>query len=204
MKDLVIVGSSGFAKEIKWIIDRINDKELTYNFIGYIDDTKKDLVVGDDSFLDCYENQLAVVIAISNPKIRSKLAERYQRNKHLFFPNIIDPSVLMAESVSLGMGNIICAGSIMTVDISVADFCIFNLDCTVGHGSVIDNFVTVNPSVNISGNVVVSEGASIGTGAQLLQGLKIGKNSVVGAGAVVIEEIPDNCVAVGVPAKKIR
>lgn len=204
MKDLVIVGSSGFAKEIKWIIDRINDKELTYNFIGYIDDTKKDFVVGDDSFLDCYENQLAVVIAISNPKIRSKLAERYQRNKHLFFPNIVDPSVLMSESVSLGMGNIICAGSIMTVDISVADFCIFNLDCTVGHGSVIDNFVTVNPSVNISGNVVVSEGASIGTGAQLLQGLKIGKNSVVGAGAVVIEEIPDNCVAVGVPAKKIR
>ena len=204
MKDIVIVGASGFAKEIKWIVDRINDKELTYNFVGYIDNIKNDFVVGNDSYLDCYANELAVVIAISNPVIRKKLAERYKRNKHLFFPNIVEPSVLMSDSVSMGMGNIICAGSIMTVDISVSDFCIFNLDCTVGHGTVIDNFVTVNPSVNISGNVMVSEGTSIGTGAQILQGLKLGKNSVVGAGAVVIEGIPDNCVAVGVPAKKIR
>ena len=50
----------------------------------------------------------------------------------------------------MGKGNIVCAGNILTVDITLGDFNIINLDCTVGHDAVLHSYVTVYPSVNIS------------------------------------------------------
>ena len=104
----------------------------------------------------------------------------------------------------MGQGNIICAGSILTVDISISDFCIINLDCTLGHDIKMDSFVTIYPGGNISGCVYIGECSEIGTGAKIIQGKKIGANTVVGAGAVVTKDIPDNCTAVGCPCKPIK
>ena len=59
--------------------------------------------------------------------------ERLVGVDYLEFPNIIDPSVQMSERITMGKGNIICAGNILTVDIALGDFNIINLDCTVGH-----------------------------------------------------------------------
>ena len=78
------------------------------------------------------------------------------------------------------------------------------MDCTIGHDAIIDNFVTVNPSVNISGNTHICSGCNIGTGTQIIQGLTVRKNTVLGAGAVVNKELPANCTAVGIPAKVIK
>lgn len=58
--------------------------------------------------------------------------------------------------------------------------------------------------MNISGNVDIGECAEMGTGMQIIQGKKIGAGSIVGAGAVVVKDIPENCTAVGSPAKPIK
>ncbi len=92
----------------------------------------------------------------------------------------------------MGDGNIICIGTIMTVDIMIGNCNIINLDCTVGHDTVIGDFVMANPSVNISGGTVVGSGCNIGTGTQTVQYLKMGCNTVIGAGAVVNRDLPDN------------
>ena len=60
------------------------------------------------------------------------------------------------------------------------------------------------PGANISGNVRIADATLIGSGATILQGLTIGKNCIVGAGAVVTKDLPDNCTAVGVPARIIK
>ena len=54
------------------------------------------------------------------------------------------------------------------------------------------------------GKVVIKGGAHIGVGAIILPGVTIGEGSVIGAGAVVCSDIPDYCVAAGVPAKVIK
>lgn len=205
MKKIVIVGSSGFAKEIYWLLSRINKYKEEYLFCGYIDNnmSKKD-VIGNDDFLKNYTEELNVVIAIANPDIRKRIVECYKVNKNLKFPNLIDPSVLTSGENMYGEGNIVCAGSILTVDINIGNFCIINLDCTLGHETLVGDYVTLNPSVNISGNVHLEECVSVGTGAQVLQGLHIGKNSIIGAGAVVTTNIPNDCTAVGIPAKVIK
>ena len=205
MKNIVIVGASGFAREIKWIVDRMNAVELCWNFLGYIDShISGNTVIGDDEYLLQYSQELSVAIAIADTKQRQRLAKMYQRNPMLEFPNLIDPAVLMSESVSMGKGNFICAGSVLTVDIDIGDFCIINLNCTVGHECVFEDFVTVSPGANISGNVHLSEGVNVGTGCQIIQGRCVGINTVVGAGAVITRAMPGDCTVAGVPAKIIK
>ena len=60
------------------------------------------------------------------------------------------------------------------------------------------------PSVNISGEVIISEKVYVGTGAKIINQIEIGENSIIGAGAVVSKSIPSNCTAVGVPAKPTK
>ncbi len=69
-----------------------------------------------------------------------------------------------------------------------------------------EDFVTICPGANISGNVKLCEGAFIGANACVLQGnftdkKIIGRNSVVGAGAVVTKNIAENIIVKGIPAK---
>ena len=52
--------------------------------------------------------------------------------------------------------------------------------------------------------IVIKDGAHIGIGSIIMPGVTIGEGAVIGAGAVVTKDIPDYCVAVGVPAKVIK
>ena len=205
MKKLVIVGNGGFAKEVEWLVERINAVSPTWDFIGFIDkDCSNPKVIGDDEYIINYDQELYVSIAIGTSQIREKIYSSYRANSNIHYPNLIDPSVLLSKRISLGEGNIICAGSILTVDIAIGNCNIINLDCTVGHDAVINDFVTVNPSVNISGETYIDSGVNIGTGTQIIQGKSIGRNTVIGAGAVVNRDLPDSCTAVGVPARVIK
>ena len=211
MKDIVIVGAGGFGKEIAWLIERINTKALSYNIIGYLDDNKpigykngKYLVIGNLDYLKD-KDDIAIAVAIGSSKIRHIVVNKIKIiNKSAYFPNLIDPSVICGESLDIGEGNLICAANILTVDYRIGNFNIINLDCTIRHDAILKDFVTLYPSVNVSGNVLIENYTELGTGAQVIQGIKIGKNVIVGAGAVVVRNLEDNITAVGSPAKKIK
>lgn len=205
MKKLVIAGSGGFAGEVEWLIKRINAKGPVWDFLGFIDNERKGPdIVGNDDFVIHHTEELYVSVAIGSPGIREKIYRLYKTNPKVRFANLVDPGVLLSDSVCMGEGNIICAGSILTVNISMGNCNIINLNCTVGHESELGDFVTVNPGVNISGNVRIDSGSNIGTGTQIIQGRRIGKHTTVGAGAVVNKDLPDYCTAVGIPAKVIK
>lgn len=205
MKDIVIVGMGGFAREAKWIIDRINEVTQIWNFLGYIDKLSDKIgVIGDDEYIINMRSSLAVILAIGNPKIRKQLYMKYRKNKMITFPNLIDPSVKMSEMVCIGEGNIICAENILTVDIRMGCFNIINLGCTVGHDVRIGNFNTVNPGTNISGNVILNDFIEIGTGTKIVQGVSIERGVITGAGSVIISDIPAETTVVGVPARILK
>ena len=206
MKNLVIVGNGGFAREVEWLVKRINAVTPTWNFLGFVDeDTTPANVWGNDDDVINTAEELYVAISIGTSPVREKIYNRYKVNPNIKFANLIDPSVLYDEdSVKLGEGNIICAGTIITVDITIGNCNIINLDCTVGHDAIIGDFVTINPSVNVSGNVTLGNLTNIGTGTQIIQGKAIGESTIVGAGAVVSKDLPANCTAVGIPAKVIK
>ena len=212
MEKIVIVGAGGFGREVEWLINRINKISQTYEVIGFADDRIEigkqvghSKVIMNTDELSKASEKYSVVIAIANAKIRKLIAEKLVQNENLSFPNIIDPSVIYEEDeISIGEGNIICAGTIITVNISIGNFNIIDIDCTIGHDDILKNYVTLYPSVNVSGNVEINDCTEIGTGAQIIQGLTITEDVVVGASAAVVKNIEESGTFIGIPAKMIK
>lgn len=209
-KDIVIVGSGGLAREVRWLIEDCNKVAPMWNILGWISKEKPGTVIsdlpvlGDDEWLVRYDNQIDVAIAVGDGNLREKIVVFLKQNDNLSFPIIISPSAELSDSVILGEGSIITAKSILTVGINIGKFFFCNLSCTVGHDCMFKDYVTLNPGANISGNVNLGNCATIGTGASVIQGISIGDSTTIGAGAAVVRDIPSDCTAVGVPAKPVE
>lgn len=210
---IVIVGAGGMGRDTQWLIERINEsqKQDVYEIIGYIDDGIRPGTMIDDhpvlggmDYLINYEGRLAVAFALGNAKIRKKLIEKSMKNRKLWFPNLIDPSVVMSKRVMLGCGNIICTAVIMTTNIWIGDF---NLICNrsiVGHDDRIGNYNTLYPGVLLSGNVRINTLTEIGTGSQVIQGLRITDEVIIGAGSTIIKDIEEAGTYVGSPVRRVH
>src|SRR5690625_1317689 len=117
MKDIVIIGSGGFCKQVIEIVEEINFIKPKYNLLGVIDDNEQKLdteilgkkVIGDTDYLNNYskENMVYGVIAIADGKIRKEISGKLLNVKWL---NLIHPKAIVSNYSKLGIGNIICAG----------------------------------------------------------------------------------------------
>ncbi|WP_306485350.1 acetyltransferase [Anaerococcus sp.] len=212
VKKLILVGASGFGREVAWLVERINAKELEWDIVGFLDDNPNlahEIVNGyevlgkiEDSFK--YEDAY-FACCVGSSKIRKKIIDKLVHlNPKIKFAKLIDPDVIISNYVNIGEGSIICAGTILTVNINIGNHVIINLDCTIGHDAKLNDYVTLYPSVNISGQTVVKKCTEIGTGSQVIQGTSIGENSIIGAGSVVINDLKKNITAVGVPCRPIK
>lgn len=212
MKKLFIIGAGGFGREVAWLVERINNQSTIWDLRGFLDDDKSIhgtigngyKILGSCDYLGKIQEEVWCVCAVGSAEIRKKIVENISNYQNVKFATLIDPDVTCSESVVIEEGSIICAGTILTVNISIGKHAILNLDCTVGHDVVLKEYVTVYPSVNISGNVIVGDGVELGTGTQVIQGTQIIRNTIVGAGSVVIRDIVEQGTYVGSPVKKIR
>lgn len=212
LKDIIIFGASGFGREVAWLIERINKIAPEWNLLGFMDDAEEIQgteingykVLGKMENIHKY-NDAYFVCAVGASKTREKIINRMKEaNPDIKFGTVIDPSVEMSELVTIGEGTIICAHTVITVNIVIGNHVIINLDCTIGHDAVIKDFVTLYPSVNLSGITSIGYCSELGTGMQVIQGKTVGDYSIVGAGAVVVKDIPAKCTAVGSPARPIK
>lgn len=211
MHPIAIYGAGGQGREVLQLLRQINAKKEAWECIGWFDDgVAKDTriaglpVLGGMTALKNWPEPLALVIAIGWPPTKRKVVEQIQ-NERISFPTLIHPSVQWEpESVQIGEGSIITQGCRLTVDITVGRHVLLNLGCILTHDCRIGDYCGLMPSVNVSGEVVIEDGAYIGTGVQIIQQRRIGAGSIIGAGAVVTEDIPSNCTAVGMPARPVK
>lgn len=212
MKSVVIVGAGGFGREVLEIFKDQNRVSKTWDILGFIDENKElhgkmvngYPVLGGLDWLRKHNNEnLGCVCAIGTCETRKRVVEKLQEMNVNFY-NAIHPSVVMSEFVELGSDVIICAGSILTVNIKIGDHVHVDTNCTIAHDAVIANYCRLNPGVRINGENHLGEGVYVGTGATFIQQVSVGSWSTIGAGAVVISDIPENVVAVGVPTRVVR
>ncbi|PFG53729.1 sugar O-acyltransferase (sialic acid O-acetyltransferase NeuD family) [Marinobacter sp. LV10R520-4] len=157
-----------------------------------------------------YEH-LPFVIGIGDNSIRKTIAERFFGR--LEFMNLIHPSATFGrnqrESLEKCKGTVVAAGTRLTNNIKIGNFVIFNQNSTLAHNCTVEDFVHVAPGANVSGNVHLETGCWLGAGSVVNQGsdvrkLKIGNNTMIGSGAVVVSDCESNAVYAGIPAKRIK
>jgi len=212
MKKIAIIGTGGFGREVKMLIDQINHNKKQYEIIGFYDDNVESGIIingfevlGFINELVQIDYNLEVVISIADPMTKKKIYETLNNNSFLSFPSLIHPNVLIGtDKVNIGYGCIICASNIITVHVTIGNFVILNLGCTVGHDTNIGDYSSFMPSVNISGEVFIGNSVYVGSGAKIINLVTIGNSTIVGAGAVVSKSLPEKCTAVGIPAKPIK
>lgn len=206
MKDLIIIGGGGFAKEVIWLANDCNRKVK-----GVLDDSDQThniqvqgaTVLGDVSSWVNYKD-CEFIIAIGSPRTRQKVLDKMLTFGEPDFATLIHPSVRFSNTVSIGDGSIICAGSILTADISLGKHNILNLNVTVGHECEFADYVTIAPMVAVSGNVKLHHLVEVGTGAVIRQGLNLAEGSMLGMGGVLTKNIPERMIYAGNPAKKLK
>lgn len=212
MRDIVILGAGGFAREVAWLIEEINNKNNKWNLLGFIEEGNKNIglvlnnykILGDFKWIENnISDDLFYICAVGDPELKLKFSEAAEKLK-LKPATLIHPDVKMSKYNIIGEGTIICAGSIITVNVKVGKHVVISVNSKIGHDSVIGDFSTLLPSSVISGNVNIGAMCIVGTSGAIICKLNIGSNTTIGAGAVVIRDLPNNCTAVGIPAKPIK
>lgn len=212
-KEIFIIGSGGFAKEVGFLLEQINrSNNNAWKICGYVDTKEKRglgngkySVVLNDYELSQIDRPVDVVVGIGNGRLTKKIIDSIRANNNISFPNIIHPNFEGDnKNIKIGMGNVITSNNIFTTDIEIGSFNIFNLSCTLGHDTIIGNYNVFNPTVNISGGINIGDQNLVGTGSQLLQYLNIKNEITIGAGAVVSKSLEEPGIYVGIPARKMK
>lgn len=212
MKDLVIIGAGDFGREVSSIVERINEKEPTWNLLGFIDDNKDIIgqnvdgydVVGDSEWMLDHPGKIYAVCSLGESKIREKVINKFIDKPNIEFATIIDPAAILMRNAAVGEGSIVAAGTVLAINAEIGIHSIINLNCTIGHDTITGNFFTAHPGTNISGKVVIGDGSYFGTGSKIIQGVHISGHCIFGAGAVAVKDIDEEGTYVGAPARKIK
>lgn len=208
---MLIIGAKGFAKEVLEVLYQLN----LYDNIAFYDDVNTDIgeflyeefsilnnVESVKKYFIKFENHFT--IGIGSPHLRKTLYDKFSSLGGDFTSTISKSAIIGNFGNSIGEGCNVMQNVVLTSDIKVGKGSIINQISSIGHDVNIGDFCEICPNVAISGNCDIGEMTFIGTGAIILPKVTIGKNVIIGAGSVVTRDIPDNCVAVGSPAKVIR
>lgn len=214
MKDIAVFGAGGFGREVACLIRLINEslEEPRWHFIGFFDDDAElkgtsneyGKVLGGKTELNAWETPLDIAIAIGTPNVL-KLVTEGINNPNVDFPNVIAPNVqwLDKNNVRMGKGNLVCSGCLISCNVEIGNFNIFNGFVPIGHDTTIGNYNVVMPSCNISGGIKMGDCNFMGVKSVVLQYLKVGNSVRLGAGSVLMHNAKDGYLYVGNPAEKI-
>ena len=211
MKNIVLIGGGNQAH---YTIDIIN-KERKYNIVGIIDSIHD---VGSNRFgykvLGRQEDIIKLkeqynieggIISIGDNWVRYYISSQIKKEIPDFnFVNAIHPSVVIGDNVQLGEGVVMMAGCIINPKSKIGDFTFFATGAQVDHDCDIKNYSSISAGSITGGYVTLGEFSAITLGVTVVDRLKIGKNTVIGAGSLVIKDLPDNVLVYGNPCKVIR
>jgi sugar O-acyltransferase (sialic acid O-acetyltransferase NeuD family) len=144
----------------------------------------------------------AVIVGVGDNLARRGLFE-YLTKCGERFVTALHPSAVLSSSCEIGQGTVIAPNVVVNTGARVGENVILNTSCTVDHHNEIADHAHIAPGVRLGGQVSIGQGALIGIGATVMPRCRVGAWSIVGAGAVVTEDLADGVVAIGSPARTL-
>lgn len=190
-------------------------KEAGVNIVGFIDDAdhfQGKRVLGLDvlgKFPDLFDNTLKnkitdIYCPIGDNLLRQNYLSRLKKEGYNV-PSFIHHTVCIGPDVILGETIYMLQGNMIMPHTKIGDYLMVNMGTTIGHHNVIENGVFMSSGVNIGANLIIGKMAYFGIGCTVMTGVDmIGKESLIGAGAVVLKNVPDFAVMSGNPARVIK
>lgn len=208
---MLIIGAKGFAKEVLEVLHQSNK----LNELVFYDDVNLDMpekLFGKYPILKTPQEASDYFksidphfsIGIGNPIFRKKLFDKFMSLGGKYTSTISNKATIGSYEVKIGDGCNILNNAIFSNNVSVGKGCIVYYNVILTHDCKVKDFVALSPGATLLGSCTIGSFSQIGANTTILPKIKIGENVTIGAGAVVTKNMPDNCVAVGAPAKIIR
>lgn len=208
MKSLLIWGAGdqgtvalecALAMNVYESIDFLDLKEKGRRDIpGYVIYSERETVV--DELLKAYDE---VIVATGDNNLREQKTALLT-SRGIVMPNLIHPTAVVSPSARIAAGCTVLANAVIHTNASVGMGCIVNTASIVEHDCVIGDFVNLSPKTAMAGHTKIGNKSFLGIGCTIIDAITVGKEAVIGAGAVVIRDVPEHAVVAGVPAKGIR
>lgn len=195
MKPIILMGSGGHANVLIDILRLLN-----IEILGYTDSSAEEVysdikyLGNDDSIKDFEPCDILLVNAIGLMPGKEKriLVHEAFKKDGFNFATVIHPSAIISDTVDISEGSQIMAGVIIQANTLIGPNCIINTGSNIDHDCIIGSSVHIAPGSTLSGNVVIDDYAHIGTGTSIIEGRKIGKNSIIAAGSVIYDDVQEN------------
>tara|TARA_R110002049_G_scaffold91333_1_gene227759 strand:+ start:1832 stop:2563 length:732 start_codon:yes stop_codon:yes gene_type:complete len=211
MKKIVIFGASGHGSVV---LDCLL-KEGSYDCIGFLDSYKKSgsfycgyEILGDENDLltivEKYEIS-GIIVAIGDNWSRKCVVHKIKEVvPNIEFISTVHPTATISREVILGKGSVVLAGVKISSHSVVGDHCILNTNSILEHNSVMHNYSSLAPMVCVGGNLHLGKFSTICIGAICIENISIGQHAVIGAGSLVLHDIPNAVLVFGRPAKIVK
>ena len=208
MKRLAIIGSGDLAKQIAH--HAVHDRH--YQIIGCFDDfipkgeySNELFILGNlDSILDCFAknlfDELIIGIGYNHMKLRNDLFNRFE--KTIPFGTMIHSSCIIDKSAKLGKGTIIYPGCNIDMNAEIGNNCLLYNGCIIAHDSKVSNNTIFSPGVKIAGFCKIGKNIILGIGTIISDHIIIANDVKTGAGAVVVKNLDESGLYIGIPARK--
>ena len=205
MKDkLIIIGASGHGKVVADIAIKMNK----WQRIAFLDDdesikTSMGLeVIGKTADALTYKDEADFFVAIGNNAVRERVQEKLIE-QGLNVVSLIHPGSVIGTDVEVGIGTAVMAGVVINSSSRIGKGCIINTSSSLDHDNVIEDYVHISPGVRTAGSVSIGKGTWLGIGSIVSNNINICSGCKVGAGAVVVKDIPEPGTYVGVPVRRV-
>ena len=202
-RQLVLWGASGHGK----VVLDVGQSQGSFESIVFVDDRYQEL--GPSFCLCTVLGGRQVLPSLRGCSFLASIGDNKQRAScyamaisHGLVPAaLVHHTAILAPSVVVGSGTVVMPGVIVNAGAVIGENCIINTGAIVEHDCRIADHVHISPRVVLGGGVSVGPFAHVGIGATVLPGATVGEESIVGAGSVVLKEVPAKCTVIGVPAK---
>ena len=213
MKNLIIIGAGGFAREVYWHAQMASGFDSEWTIKGFLDGDVKlsaeeyaklpgDVtMLGDVNSYEILPDDV-FTCAVGTPDVRKKLIEKILSRGGEFI-NIISEYAHIFPAAKIGRGVIIGLDNGISDHAELGDFAIMNNVSYLGHDVTVGKYTCIMSHVDVGGGAQIGDEVFIGSHATLLPNAKIGNGAYVGTGSVVLKKVDAGKKVFGNPAVEI-